>query len=419
MLTINKIFTSFSRHKQRLLPILTAMILTGCNTSGSGFTITGDSNADCVTATGFDALFSEDCRFENFRNFDRFGPMIEIPATAPSALPEDFRTINFSADYLGETLTLSKFLESTSTSAFLVIADGKIIDERYYHGNRPGAINAGFSMTKSFVSALVGAAIADGYIKSVDEPIKHYIPELTSATFDDVTIKHVLQMSSGVKFNEDYSDPESDINNMSQMVQKMSYIDYFNTLERQNEPGSFNLYASINTHILGAVVAKATSKKLSTYLQEKIWLPMSMEHKAQWMLDGQGNELPMGGLALSLHDWARLGLLYANYGRWGDKQILPALWIKESVTPDAPHLQPGDNPNSHDKFGYQYQWWIPQNPDDDFMALGIWGQTIYINPKRKVVIVKLSADMNSFSEQIQYAQVEYIQALSKSLNISN
>lgn len=332
MLTINEIFMSFGRHKQQLLPILAVMILTGCNTSNNGFTITGEGNADCITATGFESLFSENCRFENFRNFDRFGPMIEIPASAPSALPEDFRTIDFSADYLGDTLTLSKFLENTSTSGFLVIVDGKVIDERYFHGNRPGAPNAGFSMTKSLVSALVGAAIADGYIKSVDEPIKDYIPELRSATFDGVTIKHVLQMSSGVKFNEDYSDPGSDINKMSQMVQNMTYIDYINTLERQHEPGSFNHYASINTHILGVVVAKATSKKLSTYLHEKIWQPMGMEHNAQWMLDAQGNELPMGGLAISLHDWARLGLLYANGGRWGDKQILPASWIKEVLS---------------------------------------------------------------------------------------
>lgn len=416
MLTTSKKILSLTRYKQGLLPMLATVILTGCG--GSGFTITGSGGGDCNKATGFEALFSEQCRFENFRNFDRFGPVVEIPATQPSPLPENFRNIDFTSDYLGEQLTLNQFLERTSTTGFLAIVDGKIIDERYYHGNRPGALNAGFSMTKSFVSALVGAAIADGYINNVNEPITQYIPELTSPTFKGVTIKHVLQMSTGVKFNEDYSDSESDINKMSYMVQEMTYIDYMNTLERAHEPGSFNLYASINTHILGVVVAKATGKKLSAYLQEKIWRPMGMEHKAQWMVDAQGNELPMGGLALSLHDWARLGLLYANGGRWGDKQILPAAWVKESVVPDAPHLQPGDNPASGYQFGYQYQWWVPRHPDDDFMALGLWGQTIYVSPKRKVVIVKLSADMNSFSEAVEHAQIEYIQALSRSIAAS-
>jgi len=393
-------------------------MLVGCGavSKGSGeFSITG-SGGDCNSDTGFEALFAENCRFENFRNFDRFGPTVSIPAAqTPSKLPEKFSSIEFSASYLEGELTLSEFLKSTSTTGFIALVNGTLIDERYFHGSRPAALNAGFSMTKSVVSALVGAAIDDGAIASVEDHITRYIPELTSPTYTGVTIKHVLQMSSGVKFNEDYSDPESDINKMGFMVQDMTYLAYMNTLERRDEPGTFNRYASINTHILGVLVAAATGKKLSAYLQEKLWEPMGMEYSAQWMVDAQGNELPMGGLALSLRDWARIGLLYANAGRWQGKQILNESWVRESVVPDAPHLQPGDNLHSDSDFGYQYQWWIPPSADGDFLARGIWGQSIYIDPKRNVVIVKLSADVSTFSEEAENAQIAYMQALSMSL----
>ena len=381
-----------------------------------GFTIAGSRADEASEQVSFAGLFADGKRFENFRNMDRFGPSRAIPpAENSSVLPEKKRDIGFSADYLGRSTSLEQFLAQSGSAAFLAIVDGTIVGERYFHGNHPAAQHAGFSMTKSFVSALVGAAIAEGYIGGVDDMVRQYIPELTSDTFTGVTIKHALQMSSGIQFNEDYSDPQSDINKMSYMVQHMPYVEYMNTLDRAHEPGIFNLYASINTQLLGTVVSRATGRSLSDYLQEKLWQPMGMEYGAQWMLDAWGQELPMGGLSVSLRDYGRLGLLYLNNGQWQGRQVLPASWVRGSVVPDAPHLEPGDNPKSSHHFGYQYQWWIPQQPDGDFMALGIWGQFIYVDPKRNVVLVKLSADASSFSPEVKAAQLVYLQALSRHL----
>ena len=400
-----------------LTTIVCTLLLTAtCAASpDNNFTISG-TGGDCNNIVGYEGLFSEACRFENFRNFHRFGPMKTIPASSsPIHSEEAIESIEFSHSFKGQEMSLSQFLEATSTTGFIVQRNGKIIDERYYHGNRPSARHAGFSMTKSVVSALVGAALDDGSIRSINDPITDYIPALTSPTYIDVSIKHVLQMSSGIQFNEDYSDPDSDINRMSHLVQKMSYIDYFNTLERAHTPGTYNLYASINTHILGELVANATGENLSDYLYEKIWQPMGMQFNAEWMVDNEGKELPMGGLAITLRDWARFGELYANEGIWKGKQVLPAEWIKESTTSSEPHLQPGPNEKSNYEYGYQYQWWTPRNTQGDFMALGIWGQTLYVNPSHGIVIVKLSADAGSFDANNEYKVTEYLQALSESL----
>jgi hypothetical protein len=382
----------------------------------SGFTISGNSAEEGDKSSNFGGLFAEGKRFENFRSIDKFIPVKTIPAASqPAPLPEALSPIEFSGEYLGQQLSLEQFLAQTSSSGFLAIVDGKIIDERYFHGNSPEAMHAGFSMTKSIVSALVGAAIADGAINSVNDLVTDYIPELNSPTFQGVTIKHVLQMASGVKFDENYQDPNSDINKMSQMVQTMPYVDYINTLEREREPGTFNHYASINTHILGIIVANATGTPLAEYLSAKIWQPAGMEHSAQWMIDNWGKELPMGGITVSLRDYGKFGLIYANDGQFQGKQILPASWVKESVVPDAPYLQPGKHEGSDTLHGYQYQWWTPVEPQGEFMAKGIWGQTIFVDPANKVVLVKLSADPSYFSPEVRYAQAAYLQALSHSL----
>lgn len=376
-----------------------------------GFTITGSGSRSGVEKAAFEDFFAEGHRFENFRHVDRFGPTIAIsPATKTEVLPRQPQQIRFQAPYLGRPTNLEDFLAKTSTSAFLLIKDGVVMDERYFHGNDPADLNAAFSVSKSFVSALVGIAIGEGHIGSVDDPVTQYVKELSADTYGGVTIKHLLQMSSGLKFNENYADPESDINKMSYMVQSMSYVDYLNTLQRAEPPGTVNRYVSVNSQLLGIIVARATGRPLSKYLQEKLWEPMGMEQGARWTVDARGQELGMGGLALSLRDYGRFGLLYLNDGRWHGRQVLPAGWVRQSVVPDAPYLQPKGH-----AFGYQYQWWVPGNPDGDFMALGIWGQYVYVDPKRDVVIVKLSADPSTFSDSVNYAQVEYLRALSREL----
>jgi CubicO group peptidase (beta-lactamase class C family) len=366
-------------------------------------------------ATGVMAMFAGD-RFENFRHMDRFVPTSQMTASpAPWDLGESDNSLSFSGDFLGKPTTLEQFIELSNTSALLVIKDGQLIYESYRHGDSAQSLHTSFSVAKSFTSALAGIALGEGYLGSLDDPVRKYLPELTSATFDDVSVKDVLQMSSGIRFTEVYTDPESDINRMTAQVPPLTYLEYMNGLGRAHPPGTFNHYASVNTQLLGILLVRVTGKTITEYMQEKLWHPMGMEQRGLWTLDEQGFELTMGGLAASARDYAKLGLLYLHDGRRGKQQILPAGWARESVTPNEPHLMPGENPASSNTSGYMYQWWTPRNWDNDFLARGIWGQNIYVHPDNGVVIVKLAADQQNFNADYKLAYIDYLQAIAQSL----
>ncbi|TXS93900.1 serine hydrolase [Parahaliea maris] len=382
----------------------------------AGVTIGGTGSDE--EASGMTAMFAGD-RFENFRHMERFVPTSEVaPSTTPWNLGESRDSLSFSADFLGEDTSLEEFIDLSDTSAFLVIKDGAIIFEQYRHGDSQDSLHTSFSVAKSFTSALLGIALSEGRIASLDDPVRKYLPELDSPTFDGVTVKHILQMSSGVQFDETYTDPESDINRMTTLVPPMTYLEYINTLGRAQEPGTFNHYASINTQLLGILLVRVTGESLTDYMHSRLWQPLGMEHKGLWTLDSQGIEMAMGGLAASARDYAKLGLLYLQDGMRDDTRILPRGWVKASVTPDEPHLMPGKNPQSSNESGYQYQWWTPRNWDGDFLARGIWGQNIYVHPGNRVVIVKLAADQKNFDPRYKLAYIDYLQALAQSLDDS-
>lgn len=391
-----------------------ATLVMSSNALAQGMTMAGTPSGG--EARDFSALFVGDL-FDNFRNMTRFVPSSEMPpAREPWDLGENHNTLIFTGDFLGAQTSVEEYIELSNTSAFLVIKDGQVIYENYSHGDSRESLHMSFSVAKSFTSALLGIALDEGKIDSLDDPIRKYLPELTSATFDDVTIKQVLQMSSGIRFNEVYTDPKSDINNMTVMVPPMSYLEYINTLEREHQPGTFNHYASINAQLLGILLIKVSGESLTDYMTSRLWHPMGMEHSGMWTLGEDGQELAMGGLAASARDYAKLGLLYLNDGMREDRQVLPKGWAKTSVTPNEPHLMPGENPQSSSVSGYQYQWWTPRNWDGDFLARGIWGQNIYVHPGNRVVIVKLAADQQNFDPRYKLAYIDYLQDLAQSLN---
>jgi CubicO group peptidase (beta-lactamase class C family) len=393
--------------------LLSSTLLAG-GVLAQGVTIGGTASEG--EATGFSAMFVGD-RFENFRNMSRFVPTSEMsPSSESWDLGKNHNTLKYTGSFLDQPTTLEEFIGLSDTSALLVIKDGEIIYENYTQGDTRDALHISFSMAKSFTSALLGIALDEGKLDSLDDPIRKYLPELTSATFDDVTVKQVLQMSSGIRFNEAYTDPESDINKMTTMVPPMSYLEYINTLGREHPPGTFNHYASINTQLLGILLVRVTGTSLTDYMTRRLWHPLGMEHQGLWTLDEEGYELVMGGLSASARDYAKLGLLYLNNGKREGRRILPEGWVKASVTPDEPHLMPGENPQSSNVSGYQYQWWTPRDWDGDFLARGIWGQTIYVHPGKRVVIVKLGADQKNFDPRYKLAYIDYLQDLAQSLD---
>jgi len=343
-------------------------------------------------------LFDEDQIVENFRSVKEIWPTRQLnKAAKPYRYAQGQRLslpLTFSSD--GTIFDTAAFLEDSWTTGLLVIQADEIRLENYYRGNTESKQNISWSMAKSFISALMGIAVSEGYIKSIEDPVEAYAPELIGSGYEGVSIKDVLQMSTGVGFNEDYGDFYSDINRWGRDFSLGNSQDAFaGTLEREVEPGTLNHYVSINTHVLGMIVTRATGRTITDYMQEKLYEPLGMEYSGYWVIDGKGMEMALGGLSLTLRDFAKLSSLYLHNGDWNGEQVVPSSWVKDSITPDAPHLLPSES------FGYGYQWWITDGDSREFMAMGVYGQYMYINPETNTVIVKLSA--NPFYNDISYA----------------
>ncbi len=341
-------------------------------------------------------LFDADVVVYNFQHMDELFPRRTI------ARGEEVFEFGRGAYDLPPTFTYASrsydsqaFLEDTATTGLLIVQDDTILLERYARGHAAAGRHIAWSVSKSVVSALFGIAVAEGHIRDIMQPVTDYLPELEGSGYDGVPIKHVLQMSSGVRFDEDYGDPWSDINRMGRVLALGStLLEFASTLEREREPGTLQHYVSIDTQVLGAILVRVTGQSLAEFTSEKLWQPLGMESDAYWLLDGSGMEMAFGGLNATLRDLARFGRLYLHKGRWNGRQVVPEAWAVASVTPDAPHLMPGPKPNTLNEMGYGYQWWIPADPDGDFMALGVYSQMIYVDPKNRLVIVKSSANRN-------------------------
>jgi CubicO group peptidase (beta-lactamase class C family) len=278
-------------------------------------------------------------------------------------------------------------LESNKTVAFLVIKDDTITYENYFNKYDTASIVPSFSMAKSVLSILVGCAIDEGLIDSVEEPMTNYVPELKKNGFDKVTIKHLLQMTSGLKFNEGYFNP---FGHVATFYYGLNLRKNMKNLKLKQEPGESMDYVSGNTQLLGLVLERALAgKKLTDYLQEKLWTPLGMEYDASWSIDRKKNGLEKTFCCLNARarDFAKLGRLYLNKGNWEGQQIVSEEWVRESTRFD----------NSEGAYsGYQYQWWIP-SANGDFMAQGILGQYIYVNPKKNLIIVRLGKNYGNVS----------------------
>lgn len=341
-------------------------------------------------------LFDADVIVHNFSHLPDIAPTKTIAkqgpvfalGSAPQDLPESFQ-------YQGETRDIQAFLENSSTTALVVLKGEDITFEQYYQGTDQWDQRISWSMAKSYLSALFGIAVEEGHIPSLDVPVTDYVPSLKGSGYDGVTIKNVLQMSSGVYFDEDYGDFNSDINRFGRIMALGGSFDDFAaslTKDETRPQGTFMHYVSIDTHVLGMVLRAATGERVEDYFAEKLWSKLGTERDAIYITDSTGEPMVLGGLNIISRDYARMGILYRDNGLYRGEQIVPASWIEDSITPDAPHLMPGERDNATTNFGYGYQWWLPENPDQEFLAIGIYGQYIYINRKHDVVIVKSSAD---------------------------
>jgi len=339
-------------------------------------------------------LFESENIVDNFRNMDQIfdiktvhsGEEVNVLKKIPGQLPESYY-------YKDEEKSIQDFLEETWTTGFIILKDGQIFHEEYFLGNEQDTKVISWSVSKSIVSALVGIALDKGYINDIREPVTNYVPYLQESGYSEVPIKDILQMSSGIHFNEDYADFNSDINRMGRALAFDTSIDEFvSSLDSEKEPGTYNNYVSMDTQVLAMLLREATGQSITEYMEEELWSKTGMEEDAYWLLDSQGMELAFGGLNAVLRDYARFGLLYMYEGNYKGEQIVPASWVEDSVTPDSPHLMPGRlGANQEELMGYGYQWWLPADTDGDFMAIGIYNQYIWVHPELRVVIAKSSA----------------------------
>ena len=357
-------------------------------------------------------LYNEKTIAKNFINMGSI--FLESPAIKSSDEPYRFTNEPFelpdSYFFEGEKLSLQEGIAHFHTDGLLILHDGKVLFEQYWNGNTKDSKHISFSVAKSYLSALVGIAFDENLINSMDDTVEKYLPEFKGTGYEGVTIKNLLQMSSGIAFNEDYADPNSDINKFGRATAKgMSFKEFAMGLKNGREQGTYNHYVSLDSQVLALIVEAVTNMPLRDYLYKKIWSKIGTESDAYYITDNSGADMALGGLNATLRDYAKFGYLYLNNGSWMGEQIVPRQWVIDSHTPDAPHLMPdaGDNELSSNEWGYGYQWWVPGDPITDFTAHGIFNQFIYINPVSNVVIAKTSSN-HRFRSEREYSKAAHV-----------
>jgi len=317
------------------------------------------------------------------RAVERGSTVRKLPA-AKSTL----KNVQFEAG--GRRYDLFDYLALNRVAGLLILKNGEVVLEDYELGIAPETHWPSFSMAKSASSTLVGAALQDGSIASLDDPVTKYVPSLKGGAYEGVSVRNVIQMASGVKWDETYTDPKSDRRKLLeiQLQQKPgTVLPYMSALPRAGAPGTIWNYNTGETFVVGTVLEGATHKPLAKYLSEKIWAPWGMESDAKWQLDSpNGMGWAGGGLAATLRDFGRIGLLVLADGVIDGKRIVPAGWFDEAGSAK----EVGGN-----HVDYGYLWWVIPKGDPihegAFQAVGIFGQHMYINRKEKLVIVVLSA----------------------------
>jgi CubicO group peptidase (beta-lactamase class C family) len=342
------------------------------------------------------SLFDEDKIVYNFSHMDDLLFSSELPRSGEEYLWE-ISLSPLPVNYIdrGKEKNTMGMLEELQTTALVVIKDGTIVFEDYYKDTDKNDLRMSWSMSKSFVSALTGLALERGDIESIDDPVTKYAPMLKGSAYDGVPLRHVLNMASGITFDENYIDPGSDINKMGTVLALGGSLDDFAAEQTDitRPSGEAWRYCSIDTHVVSMVLRSATGKTLQEYFVENLWSKIGASADARYSTDGDGNAFALGGLNIRTRDYALFGELIRNKGRRGDEQIIPAEWIAVSTSATAPPPAEGGGVSTENgsPFKYGYQWWIPPNADGEFFAVGVYGQYIYINPKAGIVIAKNAA----------------------------
>lgn len=350
------------------------------------------------------SLFSEEKIVSNFSNMQGAflatpvsrgdGPVSELPLGEPVTLPEP----------------ANDWITARNITSLVVLRQGEIVFEDYYLGTGPDDQRISWSIAKSYLSALFGVLLSEGAIGSIDDPVTQYAPSLAGSAYDGATIKDVLQMSSGVVFDEDYLDYDSDINRMGRVLALGGSMDEFaaGLSETFTAPGTDWQYVSIDTHVIGMVIRGATGRSVAELLSEKIIAPLGLEEAPYYLTDGFGVAFVLGGLNMRTRDFARFGQMIAQDGQWNGQQVVPGGWIDASTVASAP--------TDAGQSGYGYQWWIPEGSDTgQVVAQGVYGQYIWIDRARNVVIASTAADRQFRDPGVSRRNIDMFRLIADSL----
>jgi CubicO group peptidase (beta-lactamase class C family) len=349
--------------KARIFLAAALLALTSCDTVKLYANLPKDANV---------LFWTQDQRDGAFRQMEKLAPVNRIEAG------DDVHAFGMGAP-LKIDMDIDAYMTRQRTAGLIIIQDNKIRLERYGLDYDGAGRWTSFSVAKSFTSTLVGAAVRDGYIKSLDDKVTVYIPDLKGSAYDDVTVRQLLTMTSGVRWNEDYGDPKSDVAQFGIHEADPGVdvtVSYMRKLPREAPAGTKWVYKTGETNLIGVLVSSATKKSLSAYLSEKIWKPYGMAQDAVWITGSTGHEISGCCVSASLHDYARFGQFILDGANADGKRVVPDDWLSFATTKQADIGNPGR--------GYGYQWWT--NDDGSFAAQGIFGQGIFIDPKRRLII---------------------------------
>ncbi|MCP9483915.1 beta-lactamase family protein [Shimia sp. CNT1-13L.2] len=341
------------------------------------------------------AIFAPETIDENFRALWQQLPSVAVPrAGAVLELPRGAVTLPEVFSHQGQDIGLAAHLERMRMSGLAVMHRGRLVHEVYGRGRGPEDVAILWSVSKSITALMLGIAREEGALPDLDALVTEYVPELSGTGYEGVTVQQVSDMVSGIRWREVYDDPEAEVVRSVAAFMEGSQDAFAAEMVRQRAPGAFGQYASIETHVLGWVIRRATGVPMQTYLAERLWGPLGCEGDLQVLVDTKGEPVVFGGMHVRLRDLVRVGQMILDGGRALDGgQVVPERWIREMAVPDHLPSRPGIGPpHSESDYGYKNQWWLPPVQDGgDFSGIGIYGQFLYINPERQVAIAMNAA----------------------------
>ena len=381
------------RLKKIIRRILTLLLLVGAQAHGQAMPVfdPGGPNAEAYgSAEHYPTGYPQTQRtlvgnFSHYDSISRTRPVPRAGAMAPFQRAPAERALRYT--YKGSTHTIADYLSRHPATGLLILKDDVILAEHYQYGRNEADRFMSQSMAKTVISMLTGIAVAEGKIRSIDDPAQTYVPALAGSEIGATPIRALLHMASGIAYREVYDGHDDSAKLNAALwgrngVGAVAGVRQFN--QREAAPDTKWYYKGIDTETLGLVLVAATGQTLSDYFSAKIWSRIGAEHDAAWGIDAHGQETAFCCLNITLRDWGRLGRLLANDGAWNGAQIIPRDWVISATTPAAAFLQPGHGAGF---YGYGYQVWLLPGTRRQFVLLGIHGQALYVDPASKLVLV--------------------------------